>query len=46
MRKDVEWLRDELRQLDATIDMMKEQLRGLRDELWCVEIYEKRKVDL
>lgn len=32
--------------LDSSIDMLKNQLRGLKDEMRCIEIYEKRKTDL
>jgi len=39
-------MREDLWQLDTTVDMLKNQLWSLKDELRCVEIYEKRKTDL
>jgi hypothetical protein len=46
MRREIERMRDELRTLDSTVDLLKNRLSSLKDELHCVEIYEKRKTDL
>lgn len=43
---EIEGMREDLWMLDSSIDMLKNQLRGLKDEMRCIEIYEKRKTDL